>query len=630
MACRRGLLLFAFSIALASSSGCALTLDYDPPTSDGGVGMDGARADVGPVSCTSDPGCDDALACTIDACANGVCQHTSTCPAGTDCVERSGGVCRRACAGDGDCDDGIACTDDSCNLADGHCEHASTCDASKPRCLGTGACVPTSCDADVDCDDEDACNGHERCIGGACEGGTPVTCDPTPTGDCAPLACDPRVGTCVPTPDAGLCDDHVGCTADACVDSDGQWTCRNAPDDRQCDDGSSCTTDVCDSNAGCSNTPVPCDATAPCITSAACDESTGACTYAFSCPAGQVCTGSGCQGIPCASTDECASIPDPTGCGFTCQGTRCAPQVLCAPTTGECGVVDAACAADNTACHYHADAGACDDLDPATNDACDPGSFACVHTCIDRPNDCVTMGYDDVTHRCVPSLDDTFCAAHHAGTGIGDCTRWLCTGAAAAADGCARVPVSASCEDGYRCTDDVCMLQGDGSGRCQRMARDANCNDGATCTDDRCDPGNANDATGCTYQAHDEVCTDGLPPLQCAEVFCVGGSAPGPVIAGTGLPAGCALRFRTCEMAGVPGGYCNPLTGLCETGRNCATGGSCDDGIVCNGLETCVGTRCIPGPPPECGLDPLGCALVCDEGTGRCQLPGGPGTCVGF
>ncbi|MFO0683215.1 MAG: hypothetical protein U0234_14250 [Sandaracinus sp.] len=630
MPCLRRLSLFVLVLALGASAGCALTLDYDPPEIDGGlVAMDAGRVDVGPVQCAASDTCDDRLDCTVDQCVGGTCEHVSRCPTGTDCIERSGGVCRRACVGDGDCDDGIECTVDSCNPSDGHCEHTSSCDSGKPRCLDTGACVPTSCSTDDDCDDANECNGHERCVDGSCEAGAPPPpCDPSPIGQCGVLACDPRLGECVPTADQARCDDQVDCTNDACLAAGGDFTCSNVADDGNCDDGNQCTDDVCDANSGCAQTPVECNASAPCITSGTCDATSGACEYTYDCLPGQVCTPGGCRADACDTSTDCQSLVDPSGCSFQCVAGHCVPRTLCAEGTGQCGVVDAACAADATACHYHADAAACDDHDPATDDTCDPGSFTCQHTCIDAPGDCVTLTYDDVAQRCVPMLDHTFCEAHHATSGVGDCSRWVCAGSGAgvSTDGCARVAVNAACEDGYRCSNDVCTLLGDGSGRCQRTLLDAMCDDGATCTADHCDPANAPTQTGCTYEAHDDICAAVVPPLQCAEALCVGGSGAGPIIGGTTLPNGCALRFSSCDMTGHPGAYCNPLTGQCEAAASCASG-MCDDGNPCNGHETCVGMRCIPGPPLDCGVNPMGCLLVCDPGIG-CHLPGGPSTCL--
>ncbi len=612
--------------ALATSAGCALTLDYDPPAADTGARMDGGQLDVGPVECAPGDACDDGLACTVDTCASGICQHAVTCAEG-DCIARRGGVCQRACAGDADCDDGVGCTDDTCSPLDGHCEHTSSCDASRPLCLPTGACVPTTCASDEDCDDTDACNGHERCVDGTCRGGAPVVCPASPTDACAPLACDPRLGQCVRTPDDARCNDGVDCTVDVCVGGNGDFACENTPDDLACDDGSQCTTEVCDASSGCVVSQVECNATASCITGGSCNPSTGACDYTFSCAAGQVCTPSGCQVASCENDAQCLSLVDPTGCTFHCVSGTCVPGAHCAPFTGECGVADALCAEDAISCHYRPDDTVCADTDPASLDTCNPSTFACEHTCPDVARDCVTSAYDLVQRRCVSARDDDFCVANHPAGGASDCTRWICVGSAATADGCQRVAANADCEDGYRCTDDVCMLQGDGSGRCQRQTNDAMCDDGASCTQDHCEPALSHDASGCAHEVHDDVCTAVATPFDCAEIFCVGGGAPGPVIGGITFPNGCAVRYASCDMSGHPGAYCNPVTGLCEPNTTGCSGGSCDDGNPCNGTELCIGVRCLPGAPPMCLPDPMGCLTTCDQTTGHCTSPS-PGFCI--
>ncbi len=60
-------------------------------------------------------------------------------------------------------------------------------------------------------------------------------------------------------------------------------------------------------------------------------------------------------------------------------------------------------------------------------------------------------------------------------------------------------------------------------------------------------------------------------------------------------------------------------------GGTCMVDGDCDDGLVCNGLETCVGGSCVPGPPVFCD-DGVDCTDDrCTEASGGCEFI--PGIC---
>ncbi|MEK7756350.1 MAG: hypothetical protein AAB385_03980, partial [Planctomycetota bacterium] len=63
--------------------------------------------------------CDDALACTVDACVNLGCENTAV-----------------------DCNDDVACTDDSCDAATGDCVNADNCTAPETCNLTSGLCEP--------------------------------------------------------------------------------------------------------------------------------------------------------------------------------------------------------------------------------------------------------------------------------------------------------------------------------------------------------------------------------------------------------------------------------------------------------------------------------------------------------
>jgi len=163
--------------------------------------------------CAADAECDDANACTTDACVAGTCTSTvvpgcTSCTSAADCADDgnlcttescNAGTCVRAqdpscpaCAADTDCNDGNACTSDACVA--GECAAMIT-----PGC--------TTCSTDTDCvDDGDACT-TETCSAGACT----VSLAPT----CSACASDAD------------CDDANACTTDTCV----AGACASSPID---------------------------------------------------------------------------------------------------------------------------------------------------------------------------------------------------------------------------------------------------------------------------------------------------------------------------------------------------------------------------------------------------------------
>jgi len=150
--------------------------ENDDPCISGGTCVAGACSGGSATSC------DDANACTIDACVEGV--GCANLPTESPCCLGVANVC----------DDGDPCTADSCDPVTTDCSYV---------------------DADGPCDDGDLCTGTDTCDGGSCAG-APVVCD-----DGNPCTKDSCVfGTgCVTSPvDGGPCDDGLTCsTGDACA-----------------------------------------------------------------------------------------------------------------------------------------------------------------------------------------------------------------------------------------------------------------------------------------------------------------------------------------------------------------------------------------------------------------------------
>jgi hypothetical protein len=158
----------------------------------------------------TDPGVDDGVVCTVDACDevsktvthtpnNALCDNGQFCDGAELCDLEVG--CVNGTPPNGD--DGVACTQDVCD------EVADTFTHTPNNTI---------------CDDGKICNGSE-------------TCNAT-TG-------------CVPGADAVNVDDGVDCTIDSCDDATQQV--QHLPDNTLCNDGLVCTLDICDVTSGCEN-----------------------------------------------------------------------------------------------------------------------------------------------------------------------------------------------------------------------------------------------------------------------------------------------------------------------------------------------------------------------------------------
>jgi uncharacterized repeat protein (TIGR01451 family) len=249
--------------------------------------------------------CDDAVACTTDACdeANDTCTNTpddsicddglyctgvETCDAvagclpgadpcpGQTCIEAAG-TCD-VCTSDAICDDGLWCNGmETCDLVSGLCQPGN--DPCPDRACNETGDVCEDCTADARCDDGLFCNGVEtceistglclageqRCPGLVCDEASDVcwTCE-------TDVHCDDGeycngLETCV----GGRCqrgdypcDDGVDCTINACDET--ADLCDFIPDNFACDDGDQCTQDTCDLTTGCDNRLIDSDGDGVC------------------------------------------------------------------------------------------------------------------------------------------------------------------------------------------------------------------------------------------------------------------------------------------------------------------------------------------------------------------------------
>jgi hypothetical protein len=251
--------------------------------------------------------CDDANACTVDACDGS-----------ESCVYEPV-----------DCTDGNICTADACNPATG-CEYVAlegdVCpvDDDLPCTQDTGQCladdltialcepdmVPGCCMIDDECADEDLCTIRTCELDNRCAHTGDITCS---TDACHVSACNPTTGDCS-VPEEILCEE-LECHATACDPGSG---CVTVPiegccvSNEECDDGNNCTTDVCHGVNGCSNDPcaagdecnvlVGCEADCTAITEwMLCEDDGNLCTVE-SCQPGQGCVS---EEVPCAEGDVC-------------------------------------------------------------------------------------------------------------------------------------------------------------------------------------------------------------------------------------------------------------------------------------------------------------------------------------
>jgi hypothetical protein len=198
---------------------CDDYLCYDSPRgvrSGADPELAGADATVEPGGDSEAPGGDDN---TIDRCAGVVCDPPAEACRELGVCDAATGLCRYDDAPDGaGCDDGDACTlVDRC--AGGRCTGGSpmTCEPIPDPCFEAGVCEPSTGECTyawvstpVPCDDDDPCTESDVCgTGGLCRG-TPIVCDQPPdVCHAAAGACLPNTGVCAYSATSTVCDPIV-------------------------------------------------------------------------------------------------------------------------------------------------------------------------------------------------------------------------------------------------------------------------------------------------------------------------------------------------------------------------------------------------------------------------------------
>ncbi len=307
--------------------------------------------------------CDDANPCTYDECSGGECVHPpvpdciqcnvdSDCPLPpVTCVEAScvGGHCE---TGEKDCDDGLLCTEDSCDPATGDCVNSGDCCFSIADCNDGDLCTEDICDANtnscthapVSCEDGNNCT-DTQCL--PAEG-----CLYAPIPDCF-----------IPCDDTADCDDGTVCTQDFCNVQEGH--CNYIL--YYCNDSDPCTLDYCDPIIGCTGDPNPaCDS---CETDEDCVNPNNLC-FQGSCEGHCV-----FKEVVCNDNDPCTDdycIPEQGLCWF---------EDHCCETAADCVVYSACEEAQCLEGSCIVQPLDCNDMNPCTQDQCDPTS-GCYHETI--------------------------------------------------------------------------------------------------------------------------------------------------------------------------------------------------------------------------------------------------------
>ncbi len=417
----------------------------DEESAEGEPALDATAEQEAPCECDLDDDCA-TKNCQDKACVGCACRYTAW------SAEKIAVVC----------DDGIKCNVDGCDEAVG-CTHSF--DPSGP-CPDLG-CLPGA---------DDLCNDSDDC--------TWDTCVPCPADS---VDCGASMWVCSHLKCPG-CRTGVPCYTYRC---DSATSAVHVL--KNCKDVDPCTRDLCNVDTGlCEHQVVPPEICNPCVTAADCTVERlpelaqkcleaacvdGQCTYqARSCDDGDPCTVDTCtDAAGCAHQDTCLWC-DPQNSQTCNDGTNnCLDSTcvegMCRYAPAGCGTTDATtwrgCDVTTmcqekpfpvlpvgTLCTHDAD---CYDLNPCTDDHCDPTLGECQYTAHDcDDHEACTVDTCSLTKGCqhspVPGCESA-------------CTK------------------DADCDDANPCTDDRCQGP-DGQGKCVHVEQ---CDDEDPCTLDYCD-----------------------------------------------------------------------------------------------------------------------------------------------
>jgi hypothetical protein len=475
--------------------------------------------------------------------------------------------------------------------------------------------IGNACSIDEQCDDGVFCTGQEFCDNGTCACGLQPNCDDgfscTFLVGCGNFPSLGIVDGCINVPLLNFCSDSLWCTGDEICDPDNPNANAETgcvAGEPRCDDGILCTNDDCNEALQICGAPVPDDTV--------CDDGTYCNGKELCDPDNPERDANGCVAgtYPCLDFQICDEDQDICrGCNTAneCGGTFCAP-LICAPIAGgDDGCIAGEPPCDDTfactidecdevnGCSNTPNDNFCDDGNECTECFCDPQDVeadadGCVCIPVAGQPACTDDGFSCTDDVCIDGVcthipDDPACDDGN------ECTDCICDTSDSAADsaGCvctAVADLSPCIDDGIGCTDDICI-----GGACSNVPDNSACDDGVDCTDDVCDP-----AQGCTNTTNDDNCTGGS--------FCDGFDV-------CDASAGCQPGTPPVCPSETP--ICDPISEQCV---KCLIAEHCDNGVACDGQETCVLGACRPGTPVACD-DGFACTVdTCTEPDGICQF----------
>ncbi len=219
-------------------------------------------------------------------------------------------------------------------------------------------------------------------------------------------------------------------------------------------------------------------------------------------------------------------------------------------------------------------------------------------TC-DDDNDCTRDDRcsDGACHGAIIACDDT-----------NPCTDEACE----PGRGCVADPAPGrACDDRDPCTSaDVCTA----AGAC--VGALLSCDDGDPCTADRCVPPDGEEPGGCLFEPKNLPCDDGDPCTladQCRNLICSGTRktcSDGNDCTADRCEADGECRFdAVADLAGCDDG--DPCTSIdrCREGACRGLAATCDDGLACT-FDSCDDGRCRHLPAPGLCLSPDGASCV--------------------
>ncbi|MGD2108254.1 MAG: hypothetical protein PVI86_02560 [Phycisphaerae bacterium] len=610
--------------------------------------------------CTIDADCDDGLYCNgAETCASGTCQPGTPvdCADSVDCTDDSCDEGSDSCkniVNHNSCDDGVDCTDDTCdpssdcdNVAnDANCFDGDSCTndicdihegCDNPLQFGCGACCLPSgrCTHEDDLSECDDSNGIYLGLGVDCRN---VECPEAcclADGSCRRRTiaeCEAERGLAV----GGSCAD-ANCTPfgaccfedDRCEDFHDLESCTEAGGDYQ-DDGSTCPDSgecECFLHADC-NDGLYCNGVERCV-ALACQPGTPP-----DCADVHACTDDTCN----EQTDQCDNTPNHSLCA---DNDLCTINEHCDPSQGGCVSDDVDC----------------DDGITCTADSCDPLTGQCVNT----PDDtaCFDENLCTLNERCDPNLDCQFDEVN-CDDGF-SCTDDVCVPTTGE---CINAADTSRCDDSNPCTIDACAPEHPEHGPDGCVHGPKDCSDGVACTEDSCDPDTGEcdntpnndlclDEDGCTInercdpvndcQSDQKDCTDSH---DCTDDTC---ESPGGECVHTPVHARCddgkSCSDDTCDpnmgcLNGAVNSRCadtvDCTVDLCRPNRPEADADGCvydPDDLLCPTTDLCVPGRCDPVDdceyePRECPDDGDACTReYCDSSDGECKREEFCGAC---